>query len=77
MNDNKNIEVSPGTWMTPSRAAAEALFRDLTDGWVITSQNGLIDCIEEHLKAWSDARIAELEAALEDIDDKYIEEDEE
>jgi hypothetical protein len=27
------------------------LFRDLTDGWVITSQNGLIDCIEEHIKA--------------------------
>jgi hypothetical protein len=44
------IEVSPGVFMTDSRAAAEALYRDLTDGWIITSQNGLIDCIEEHLK---------------------------
>jgi hypothetical protein len=37
--------------MTPLRDAAEHLFRDLTNGWVITSQNGLIDCIEEHLRA--------------------------
>jgi hypothetical protein len=51
MKDQDLIEVSPGVWMTETRHAAECLFRDLTDGWVITSQNGLIDCIEEHIKA--------------------------
>jgi len=44
-------EVSPGVYMTNIRDAAEALFRDLTNGWVITTQNGLIDCIEEHMTA--------------------------
>jgi len=47
-------EVSPGVFLTDTRAAAVALFRDLADGWAITSQNGLIDCIEDHIKAIED-----------------------
>jgi len=50
------VEISPGVCLTPLRAAAEALFRDLTATWVITSQNGIIDCIEEHLKIWGEAQ---------------------
>lgn len=52
---DKLTEVSPGVFLTPSRAAAEALYRDLVDGWVITTQNGIIDCVEEHLKAYREA----------------------
>ena len=50
------IEVSPGVWLTPLRVAAEALFMDLTAAWVIKTQNGIIDCIEEHLKIWGEAQ---------------------
>lgn len=56
-------EVSPGTYLPPIRAAAEAMFRDLTNGWVITSQNGIIDCIEEHMKAYNSSILADLALA--------------
>jgi hypothetical protein len=59
-------EVSTGTYVTERRASAEALFRDLTDGWIITAQNGLIDCIEAHLSA-RDERIRS-EALREAVD---------
>jgi hypothetical protein len=51
------IEVSPGVLLHKSRAAAEALFRDLVDGWVITSQNGIIDCIEKHLVVYAGQKV--------------------
>lgn len=60
---DKLIEASPGVFLTDTRAAAEALFRDLTDGWIITTQNGLIDCIEEHLKAYNSSLLADLAIA--------------
>ena len=61
MTDAEEIaQVSPGVFLYPLRAAAEALFRDLTNGWVITSQNGLIDCIEEHMRALSSSTLTDL-----------------
>lgn len=57
------IEVSPGVWLTSIRAASEALFKDLTNGWVITTQTGLIDCIEEHMKAYTSSILSDLEIA--------------
>jgi len=53
--------------MTPLRDAAEHLFRDLTDTWVITTQNGIIDCIEEHIRAYSSSTLTDLALARRQI----------